>query len=552
MSGIGRQLFEDEGLVGWDFDDCFDPETNTITDPSIAAMIAELDSYTEVTPSRTGLRVWTKGAIAKAYVDHSQGIEAYAGGRYLTITGYHLAGTPRSINERQAQTDLLITRLFPEKPKPIVTGFHHETPTLTVDEETILRRARLTTNFRSWETPTESEDRSAVDQSFCNALVSAGATEQQIDDIFRKSRRMRDKWDKVHHKDGRTYGKGTIDTAFDGSIENRYNRPILVVHGQSIDELSGRSPEGKTESPELEHWKSRALAAEAKVDHLELEIAELRLDNTTLINLTTNPSLKAEAPTLIRTAIAVRDAKRRGEADEDGFVQIRTTKISEDYEKPLDGIDPICSRSTVGRHLKKADNLGLIQREVRSVMAPRVVRDENNQPVIDPTTKKPKTFEARTDQTWVKMTGESLTDLLRPFAFFRAPEPTDTINPPKTEKHGGDRRSEKARAAMIARRTACPDCGSTERKTYCTGCGSDITEIANAEEERANEAARVAQTIPASPGFQDAPLYKRGLDTAFHLETPLGQSDQVNTPIASAWMNAEPLVPTQIDPGVPF
>ena len=402
---------------------------------------------------------------------------------------------------------------MPATSKTNTPAFHHETPKLTVDEETILRRARVTANFRSWETPDDSEDRSAVDQSFCNALVSAGANREQVDAIFRKSPRMRPKWNEVHYADGRTYGQATVDTAFNGAIADRFNRPSIRAHGQSIGERA-------VGSDEITHWKNRALEAEAKVDHLALELAELRIENTTIVSITTNPEFKGAAPVLIRTAIAVREARRRGGGgvDENGFVRIRTTNISEDFDQPFDGLQPICSRSTVGRHLKKAAEFGLIEREVRSVMAPRLVRDAGHTPIIDPETRQPKTIERRTDQTWVKFTGESLADMLRPFAFFRAPEPTETLAAPKPTRHGGDRRS----AAFEATRTPCPDCGSIERKTFCVGCGCDVSDVAEADEQRAYEAARTAQTIPASTTFQDAPYKSRGVDTAFHLETSYG------------------------------
>ena len=35
----------------------------------------------------------------------------------------------------------------------------------------------------------------------------------KIDEIFRSSQLMRDKWDRKHSKDGRTYGQMTIDSA---------------------------------------------------------------------------------------------------------------------------------------------------------------------------------------------------------------------------------------------------------------------------------------------------------------------------------------------------
>jgi primase-polymerase (primpol)-like protein len=50
-----------------------------------------IDSYTEVSPSGAGLRIWTPGVLPpggrrKGYV------EMYDGGRYLTVTGHRVRG----------------------------------------------------------------------------------------------------------------------------------------------------------------------------------------------------------------------------------------------------------------------------------------------------------------------------------------------------------------------------------------------------------------------------------------------------------------------------
>lgn len=434
---------------------------------------------------------------------------------------------------RYALNDMLPP--LPIKPKTAPTpAFQHETEPLTVDDETVLRRARLTPKFRDLEAG-GGDDPSAGDQSYVDALVGAGASDsEQVLRIWHAGRRWRDKCDEVHYANGETYAQHTAAKAFDGYVQNRYanNEPILVAH---------ESPPAPSaaESADVAYWRKRAETAEALctglqklVDTLQLENAELRQENSTIVNVVTNPHLKAEAPTLIRTAVEVREAKRRGAADEHGFVRINTSKIGDDYgdkHNPRnDGMSmPIRSRATVGRHLKKVADLGLIEREIRTATVTQIVRDpKTKKPKINPETNKPITCEAPTDQTWVKLTGESITDMLGRFAFFRAPE-TMPGEPAKVKKHGGDRRSEAARAEQAARRTPCPDCGSTERKTYCVGCGCDVTEIAEADETHLiAEHKRLAKAVDnqvdtpvPNPAFQDDPLEKRGTTPTFHLET---------------------------------
>jgi hypothetical protein len=95
FDGIGFALAGDLGLVGWDFDHCFNRATGEI-DPTIAHYIASLNSYTEITPSGTGLRVLVFGKLPargrnrRNFPLPGMGSECYADGRYLTITGDRL------------------------------------------------------------------------------------------------------------------------------------------------------------------------------------------------------------------------------------------------------------------------------------------------------------------------------------------------------------------------------------------------------------------------------------------------------------------------------
>jgi hypothetical protein len=98
--GIGFVLANGYGLI--DLDGCRNPETGLIT-PGAQAIVSELESYTEISPSGTGLHIYVKDKLGDAHsVTRKQfGVEIYAGiplaGRYTTITQDHLSGTPTEI-----------------------------------------------------------------------------------------------------------------------------------------------------------------------------------------------------------------------------------------------------------------------------------------------------------------------------------------------------------------------------------------------------------------------------------------------------------------------
>ena len=90
-----------DGLVGVDLDECRDPCTGTIA-PEALAIIQTLDSYTELSPSRTGLHILARGTLPPGG-RRKAGVEMYAEGRFFTVTGMHVVGTPTTIEERTAE-----------------------------------------------------------------------------------------------------------------------------------------------------------------------------------------------------------------------------------------------------------------------------------------------------------------------------------------------------------------------------------------------------------------------------------------------------------------
>jgi putative DNA primase/helicase len=110
VDGIGLAVTKDDPYCGVDLDECRDPASGVLT-PEAQSIVDGLCSYTEVTPSATGIRIWVQGTLPGP--GHRRGnIEMYDQARYFTVTGCHLAGTPDTIDERPLALAALHARIF--------------------------------------------------------------------------------------------------------------------------------------------------------------------------------------------------------------------------------------------------------------------------------------------------------------------------------------------------------------------------------------------------------------------------------------------------------
>jgi putative DNA primase/helicase len=108
--GIGYVFCADDPYVGIDLDHCVDPTPGVIADWAQTHRDA-LDSYTEITPSGTGLHILVQGAVPDK--GHKKGaIEIYREARFFTVTGWHLPESPPTIEPRQASLSALWCATF--------------------------------------------------------------------------------------------------------------------------------------------------------------------------------------------------------------------------------------------------------------------------------------------------------------------------------------------------------------------------------------------------------------------------------------------------------
>jgi len=91
--GIGFVLTEEDPYLVIDFDEVRDPETGE-TEQWVRDAVDQWDSFTEVSPSGTGLHVWLKDVTEPEWWTDTDHIEVYESGQYLTVTGDPYPGTP--------------------------------------------------------------------------------------------------------------------------------------------------------------------------------------------------------------------------------------------------------------------------------------------------------------------------------------------------------------------------------------------------------------------------------------------------------------------------
>ena len=112
FDGIGFVLTEDDDLSGGDLDKVLDPETGKLKS-WVADIVALGETYSEFSPSGTGVRLFWKGKVG-AIVNSLAKVEVYGTGRYLTITGKQIEGCPDLIAEAPLTEAALRARAKPK------------------------------------------------------------------------------------------------------------------------------------------------------------------------------------------------------------------------------------------------------------------------------------------------------------------------------------------------------------------------------------------------------------------------------------------------------
>jgi putative DNA primase/helicase len=229
--GIAFVLTADDPYVGWDLDNCLALTTQRL-EPWALEIVRAVDSYTEVSPSGRGIRIFARGALPPHGRKRGP-IEVYAQRHMLSVTGRHLPGTPATIQERTDAVAALHLKIFGRAPTP--QNLLSRAP-VALDDHALLERAHHARNgnkfARLWTGRVDAPSHSEADLRLCHLLAFwTGRDPDRMDRLFRRSGLFRPKWDEPHAADGRTYGEMTIAKAIAGCREVYRlggRRPIVV------------------------------------------------------------------------------------------------------------------------------------------------------------------------------------------------------------------------------------------------------------------------------------------------------------------------------------
>jgi hypothetical protein len=251
--GLGFVFTKQTGFVGVDLDKCLNRETGQLS-AEASVIVQTLNSYTERSPSGAGLHVILRGAVPPGGNRKGQ-IEIYDHGRYFTVTGDHIPGTPATIEERTADLQVVHADVFyhAQNNRHLPASAHPTSASLS-DQE-LIARACSARNGHKFDRLFRGDidgyaSQSEADLALCQHLCFwTGGDKVEMDRLFRQSGLSRDKWDEKHFSDGRTYGEETLEKAVTNGREFYTAGTVSTSHPS---ETSGPGDELYSEWPVLD------------------------------------------------------------------------------------------------------------------------------------------------------------------------------------------------------------------------------------------------------------------------------------------------------------
>jgi hypothetical protein len=236
FDGIGFVFSADDEYTGVDLDHCLDADGSVLdwAEPYLARF---RPGYGEISPSGRGIKIIVRGVLPgkgskkTGLGPNGAAVEMYDRGRYFTITGDAVEGTPDVIPDLGDVITATHRQLFPPPEAKATTKARADTGGIAPDDETLLAKARAAKNgdkfsalFDHGDLSGHDGDQSRADFALCGMLAFWwNGDAAAVDRMFRRSALMRDKWDES--AGAQSYGQLTITKAIETKSEF-YTPPI--------------------------------------------------------------------------------------------------------------------------------------------------------------------------------------------------------------------------------------------------------------------------------------------------------------------------------------
>lgn len=262
--GIGFVFSRQDNYIGIDIDKCVvDGKVNSFANE----IIDTLDSYTEFSPSGTGLHIIIKGGLPQSVLgtgrkNTKHGLEIYSYGRYFSFTGNR--ENSNDVYDRTDELAEVFEQYFDDSDiQGRVNLAEFEKDEIKISNDALWERMFRSKNgdeIRSlFNGSLIKNDHSASDLALCNHLAFwTGKSSTRMDTMFRESGLMRDKWDVIHFRDtNETYGERTIATAISSTsttiLDNKeqFKEFTFDFHTGDVEEVVEDKPKKKFRLTEL-------------------------------------------------------------------------------------------------------------------------------------------------------------------------------------------------------------------------------------------------------------------------------------------------------------
>jgi primase-polymerase (primpol)-like protein len=230
FDGIGFAFNSSGPFAGMDYDDCIDEKRSI--EPVVESYLNKLNSYTEISPSLEGVKVFTKaklpveiktteGKIQQGFARKKElpEVEVYYGGRFFTVTGNILPQYSKRVEERNIEQTEIFKEIFKSrnyfgeesaKKKTKQTKIVPEIKQLSPSEADaqLKRLFEMDETFRNnYCTPAVKPNRSDIEFGLCAKMFEVGFDEKSVIRLMDAS--PQGKW----HEEGNHYRNRTLRRA---------------------------------------------------------------------------------------------------------------------------------------------------------------------------------------------------------------------------------------------------------------------------------------------------------------------------------------------------
>ena len=251
VHGLGFVL--GDGWIGVDLDNAFEADGSLHAEA--ADTVHELQSFTDRSVSGDGVHVIARGEVpeGRKWAD----VEVYGSGRYFTVTGDHLPGTPTTVEHRGTEVAALLERLRQRDvgrgcrgastvPVPPDERGADEPPAPATDEEIIEVAHRVCRGFAAvWSGNFSGydDDESRAEMAIAQwlAFVCGRGQERLVRRLMWQSDLRREKW-----TTNRTYLDRTISRAFEGRGDDDFYHWPRLARTTSIALVDRENEEDRT------------------------------------------------------------------------------------------------------------------------------------------------------------------------------------------------------------------------------------------------------------------------------------------------------------------